>query len=57
VNFAPTQAGEFVIKPGEPYVARHRIVVFDGPPNREELDRLWNDYAYPPVASAVMPGK
>jgi hypothetical protein len=48
-NFAPQQAGDMEIKPGEKYVARYRFVVHDGPPDRAELDRLWNDYAHPPV--------
>jgi hypothetical protein len=47
-NFAPQQAGDMEIKPGETYVARYRFVVHDGPPDKAELDRLWNDYAHPP---------
>ena len=48
-NFAPQQAGDMEIKPGEKYVSRYRFVVHDGPPDKAELDRLWNDYAHPPV--------
>jgi hypothetical protein len=47
-NFAPSQLGPFEIKPGQPYVARYRYIVADGPPDNAELDRLWNDYANPP---------
>jgi hypothetical protein len=47
-NFAPSQMGPFEIKPGQAYVARYRYVVSDGPPDKAELDRLWNDYANPP---------
>ena len=47
-NFAPSQLGQFEIKPGQPYVARYRYVVSDGPADKVELDRLWNDYANPP---------
>ena len=47
-NFAPTQLGEMRIKPGSPYTARYRYVTYDGEPIPDELDRLWNDYAYPP---------
>ncbi|MDZ7720842.1 MAG: PmoA family protein [Balneolaceae bacterium] len=46
--YAPTQLGEMRIEPGSPYTARYRYVTYDGEPNPEELDRLWNDYAYPP---------
>ena len=48
-NFAPQQAGDMEIKPGEKYVSRYRFVIHDGPPDKAELDRLWNDYAHPPV--------
>ncbi len=46
--YAPSQLGEFEIEPAKPFVARYRCVVQDGPPDRGELDRLWNDYADPP---------
>lgn len=47
-NFAPTQLGEMAIEPGSPLVSRYRFVTYDGEPDPEMLDRLWNDYAYPP---------
>lgn len=49
-NFAPSQAGDWAIVPGVPYVARYRYVVADGPPDPALLDRLWTDYADPPTA-------
>jgi len=39
-----------VLRPGEIYRSRYRFVVHDGPPDRTDLDRLWNDFASPPVA-------
>ena len=51
-NFAPQQAGDFEITPGKPFVWRYRMVIHDGPPDRELLDRLWNAYAKGLVASA-----
>ena len=48
-NYAPSQAGDWSIEPGELYVARYRFVVYDGLPDPADLDRLWNDYAHPPV--------
>lgn len=45
--FAPSQLGEWAIVPGQPYVSRYRFVVLDGPPNRQLLDALWEDYAQP----------
>ena len=49
-NFAPSQASEFAIEPGVPHVMQYRFIVYDGAPAPELLDRLWNDYAQPPVA-------
>ena len=46
--FAPSQGGDWRIEPGKPYVARYRFVVADGPPDKAEIERLWNDYANPP---------
>lgn len=47
-TFAPSQLGRWSIRPGDPYTARYRFVAFDGRPDPDTLDRLWNDYAYPP---------
>jgi len=47
-NFSPSKLGDWRIDPGKPYVSRYRFVAFDGPADRVELDRLWNDYASPP---------
>src|SRR6056297_1476903 len=47
-NYAPTQLGTMQIEPGSPYIARYRYVTYDGEPNPDKLNRLWNDYAYPP---------
>ncbi|HMJ91812.1 MAG TPA: PmoA family protein [Candidatus Acidoferrum sp.] len=50
-NFAPQQAGDMEITPEKPFTARYRFVVADGKPDRAELDRLWNDFAHPPVVA------
>jgi hypothetical protein len=47
--FAPSQLGDWEISPGKPYVSRYRFIVADGPPDNPELERLWNDYAHPPI--------
>ncbi|MEC7882918.1 MAG: PmoA family protein [Verrucomicrobiota bacterium] len=47
-NFAPSQTGDWEIKPNDDYVSRYRFVVTDGKPDTSLLDRLWNDYAQPP---------
>lgn len=49
--YAPMQLGEMSIEPGEPYTMRYRYITYDGEPDPELLDRLWNDYAYPPAVT------
>ncbi|SMO79007.1 PmoA family protein [Fodinibius sediminis] len=46
--YAPMQLGRMSIVPGSPYVMRYRYVTYDGDPDPEQLNRMWNDYAYPP---------
>jgi hypothetical protein len=50
--YAPQQLGDFTIEPGKPYDARYRFVVSDGPPDAEQIDRMWNDFAKPPGVKA-----
>ena len=46
-NFAPQQAGNFELKPGETYVARYRFVIHEGAPDKDLLERIWAGYATP----------
>ncbi len=56
-NWAPSQAGDFVIRPGQPYVATYRYVVMDGQPDVELINRLWDDWAKPAVAKVEQIGE
>lgn len=47
LSFVPQLLGEFRIVPGQPYIARFRFIVADGPPDRAHLDAYWNGYANP----------
>ena len=49
--YAPSQLGDWSIEPGKPHTAKYRFVAFDGPPDKGEIERLWNDYANPPKAT------
>jgi hypothetical protein len=49
--FAPVKDGPFTIQPGTPYVTRFRFITKDGPPDAALLDRLWKDYATPPLVT------
>jgi hypothetical protein len=52
-NFAPSQAGEWVMEPGKDYVFQYRLFVHEGKPNVEDIERIWNDYANPPKLTIV----
>lgn len=52
-NFAPQQMGDMIIEPGTPYTARYRFITYDGEPVPKLLNRLWDDYAWPPGVSVV----
>ena len=49
--YSPSLIGDWKIEPGKPYVSRYRFIVYDGAPDKAELDRLWNDYANPVQAT------
>ncbi|MCY3022037.1 MAG: PmoA family protein [Planctomycetota bacterium] len=48
IGYCASKLGDWKIEPGKPYVARYRFIVADGPPDKAELDRQWNDFAKPP---------
>src|SRR5205823_1008563 len=41
-SFAPQQAGDMKIEPGEAYISRYRFVVFEGPADKAELESFSN---------------
>lgn len=45
--FAPSQLGDWAIEPGKPYVARYRLLLTDGEPDRELIEHCWRDLAEP----------
>jgi len=55
ICIAPSQEGDWAIAPGRPLVSRYRIVIADGPADAALLDRLWTDYAEPPMAELATP--
>jgi hypothetical protein len=52
--YSPSLLGGWEITPGKPYVSRYRFIVYDGEPDTAELDRLWNDYATPPLVAVTL---
>ena len=51
--FAPMVPGSFELKPGKPFVSRYRFFVHNGKVDVEQVERLWRDYAQPPVVKVV----
>lgn len=45
--FAPQQAGDMSIEPGDVYTSKYRFVVLDGLPDVSLIESLWHDYANP----------
>ena len=43
--FAPQQLGGMEIVPGQPYIARYRLIVADGPPDAATAESWWIAYA------------
>jgi hypothetical protein len=55
INFSPTRNTSWTLEPGKSYILRYRLVIFEGEPDRQEADMLWNDYSSPPVISIDRP--
>jgi len=51
--FAPSVLGSFTLEPRRPYVSRYRLVLHDGPPDADVLERLFSDFAEPPAVRVV----
>jgi hypothetical protein len=47
--YTPSHLGDWEITPGKAHVSRYRFVVHDGPLPQTEVERLWRDFAEPPV--------
>jgi len=48
-NFAPSQIGDWEMKPDEDHIFRYRLYVHEGKINMDDTERIWNDYAEPPI--------
>lgn len=44
---APSQLGDWSIKPGSEYISRYRIILADGQASVDWIEPLWADYAEP----------
>ncbi|HIJ54049.1 MAG TPA: DUF1080 domain-containing protein [Planctomycetes bacterium] len=48
-NWAPSQAGDWVMEPGKEYVFRYRQFVHEGKVKVADAERVWRDFGEPPV--------
>ena len=39
----------FTLDPGQTYTSKYRFYVYDGEPTATEIERLYQDYAIPPL--------
>jgi len=53
---APSQEGDWEIKPGTEYVSRYRFVIHDGTMDDSLAERLWRDFAEPPAVTVATSG-
>ena len=48
VNFNPAQDRDWKLEPGHTYGLKYRMLVYDGKITKQEAERLWYDFAFPP---------
>jgi hypothetical protein len=48
--YVASHLGDWAIEPGSPRVLRYRFFVHDGTVRPEQAERVWRDFAEPPVA-------
>ena len=47
-NFNPAQEQDWPLRPGQEYMLRYRMLVYDGEISTETAERYWQDFAHPP---------
>lgn len=52
-EFCPIRHKDWVLNPGSTYRLKYRMFVYDGKIDSKTADRLWNDFAYPPVVKII----
>lgn len=52
-EFCPIRLKDWVLDPGNIYRLKYRMLVYDGKIDKTIADRIWNDFAYPPVVSVL----
>lgn len=50
-NFNPAMDRDWILEPGNDYQLKYRMFVYDGKIDKDEAERLWAGFAYPPAVS------
>ncbi|MCX6328839.1 MAG: PmoA family protein, partial [Bacteroidia bacterium] len=53
-EFCPIRLKSWDLFPGNVYELKYRMLVYDGKIDQATADRLWNDFAYPPVVRVLI---
>jgi hypothetical protein len=52
-EFCPIRLKDWILDPGNIYRLKYRMLVYDGKIDKIIADRIWNDFAYPPVVRVL----
>jgi hypothetical protein len=52
-EFCPTRFTDWTLNPGNLYRLKYRMLIYDGKIDKSAADRIWNDFAFPPVVKTV----
>lgn len=52
-EFCPIRHKSWELKPGHIYSQKYRMLVYDGKIVPETAERMWNDFAYPPIVRII----
>jgi hypothetical protein len=52
-EFCPTRFTDWTLNPGSIYRLKYRMLIYDGKIDKSAGDRIWNDFAYPPVVKVI----
>lgn len=50
-EFTPIRLKEWQLHPGNLYRLKYRMMVYDGKIDKTTAERLWNDFAFPPIVT------
>jgi hypothetical protein len=50
-EFCPIRYKDWVLNPGKVYTLKYRMLVYDGKVDKAVSERIWTDFAYPPVVT------